>query len=129
MSSFVLTIVRFIRAFAHGLKDAEFRALLLVLVGLLVSGTIFYSTVEGWGLRGDPVLPARGLLDALYFSVTTLATVGYGDLHPTTPLSKVFTIVYIVLAWCRDVFARDFQLRLRGSDGDVGVAAFIRRAP
>ncbi len=86
MSSFVLTIVRFIRAFAHGLKDAEFRALLLVLVGLLVSGTIFYSTVEGWGL-----------LDALYFSVTTLATVGYGDLHPTTPLSKVFTIVYIVL--------------------------------
>jgi voltage-gated potassium channel len=86
MSSFVLTILRFIRAFAHGLKDAEFRALLLVLVGLLVSGTIFYSTVEGWGL-----------LDALYFSVTTLATVGYGDLHPTTPLSKVFTIVYIVL--------------------------------
>ena len=86
MSSFVLIIVRFIRAFAHGLKDAEFRALLLVLVGLLVSGTIFYSTVEGWGL-----------LDALYFSVTTLATVGYGDLHPTTPLSKVFTIVYIVL--------------------------------
>ena len=86
MSSFFLTIARFIRAFAHGLKDAEFRALLLVLVGLLVSGTIFYSTVEGWGL-----------LDALYFSVTTLATVGYGDLHPTTPLSKVFTIVYIVL--------------------------------
>ena len=81
MSSFVLTIVRFIRAFAHGLKDAEFRALLLVLVGLLVSGTIFYSTVEGWGL-----------LDSLYFSVSTLATVGYGDLHPTTPLSKVFTM-------------------------------------
>ena len=86
MSSFVLTLARFIRAFAHGLKDAEFRALLFVLVGLLVSGTIFYSTVEGWGL-----------LDALYFSVSTLATIGYGDLHPTTPLSKVFTIVYIIL--------------------------------
>ena len=86
MSWFFLIMARFIRAFVHGLKDAEFRALLLVLVGLLVSGTIFYSTVEGWGL-----------LDALYFSVATLATVGYGDLHPTTPLSKVFTIVYIVL--------------------------------
>ena len=82
----MLTLVRFIRAFRHGLKDAEFRALLLVLVGLLVSGTIFYSTIEGWGL-----------LDSLYFSVATLATVGYGDLHPTTPLSKVFTIAYIVL--------------------------------
>ena len=86
MSSFVLTLVRFIRAFGRGLKDAEFRALLLVLVGLLVSGTIFYSTVEGWGI-----------LDSLYFSVTTLATVGYGDLHPTTPLSKLFTMLYIVL--------------------------------
>jgi hypothetical protein len=86
MSSFLLTIVRFLRAFRRGLKDAEFRALLFVLVGLLVSGTIFYSTVEGWGI-----------LDSLYFSVTTLATVGYGELHPTTPLSKVFTMIYIVL--------------------------------
>ena len=86
MSSFLLTLARLIRAFGRGLKDAEFRALLFVLVGLLVSGTIFYSTVEGWGI-----------LDSLYFSVITLATVGYGDLHPTTPLSKVFTMVYIVL--------------------------------
>ena len=81
-----LTLARFVRAFVHGLKDAEFRALLFVLVGLLVSGTIFYSTVEGWGI-----------LDSLYFSVSTLATVGYGDLHPAAPLLKVFTIVYIVL--------------------------------
>jgi voltage-gated potassium channel len=86
MPSFLLTLARFIRAFGHGLKDAEFRALLLVVVGLLFSGTTFYSTVEGWGA-----------LDSLYFSVSTLATIGYGDLHPTTPLSKVFTMVYIVL--------------------------------
>jgi len=86
MSSFLLTLARFMRAFVRGLKDAEFRALLFVLVGLLVSGTIFYSTVEGWGI-----------LDSLYFCVTTLATIGYGDLHPTTPLSKVFTMFYIIL--------------------------------
>ncbi len=86
MSSFLLTLARFMRAFARGLRDAEFRALLFVLVGLLISGTIFYSTVEGWGI-----------LDSLYFCVTTLATVGFGDLHPTTPLSKVFTTIYIVL--------------------------------
>ena len=86
MSSFLLTLARFMRAFVRGLKDAEFRALLFVLVGLLVCGAIFYSTVEHWSI-----------LDSLYFSVSTLATVGYGDLHPTTPLSKVFTIFYIVL--------------------------------
>ena len=86
MPTFLLTLARFISALGHGLKDAEFRALLFVLVGLLVSGTVFYSTVEGWGI-----------LDSLYFSVSTLATIGFGDLHPTTPLSKVFTMVYIGL--------------------------------
>ena len=59
---------------------------MLVVVGLLVSGTIFYSTRRG-----------LGSLDSLYFSVSTLATIGFGDLHPTTPLSKVFTMVYIVV--------------------------------
>jgi voltage-gated potassium channel len=86
MSSFALTFARFVRAFVHGLKDEEFHALLFVLVGLLVSGTIIYSTVEGWGT-----------LDSLYFSVSTLATIGDRDLHPTTPFSKVFTMVYILL--------------------------------
>jgi voltage-gated potassium channel len=35
------------------------------------------------------------VVDALYFSVTTLTTVGLGDLAPTTTLGKLFTIVYI----------------------------------
>jgi Ion channel len=35
-------------------------------------------------------------LDSLYFSVVTLATVGFGDLHPTTDPAKLFTIFYII---------------------------------
>jgi voltage-gated potassium channel len=82
----LLALLRFMRSFGHGLKDAEFRALLIVLVVQLVCATTFYSMVEGWEV-----------LDSLYFSVSTLATVGFGDLHPSTPLSKVFTMVYMVL--------------------------------
>ncbi len=51
---------------------------------LLISGTLFYSYSEKWNY-----------VDSLYFSVTTLATVGYGDLHPTNPMSKIFTVLYI----------------------------------
>jgi hypothetical protein len=47
-------------------------------------GTVVYSVLERWSL-----------VDSLYFSVVTLATVGFGDLHPTTDLAKLFTVLYI----------------------------------
>ena len=34
-------------------------------------------------------------LDSAYFSVVTIATVGYGDFAPKTALGKAFTIAYI----------------------------------
>jgi voltage-gated potassium channel Kch len=51
---------------------------------ILLSGTVFYRTVEGWSW-----------IDALYFSVTTISTVGLGDLSPQTDFGKLFTVVYI----------------------------------
>src|SRR5918995_1358378 len=52
----------------------------------IVSGTAFYSLVEG--LR---------FVDALYFSVVTLTTVGYGDFAPETDVGKLFTAVYVLV--------------------------------
>lgn len=81
---FYITIFRFINGIRGGLKDPGFRALLVFVLVLLLTGTIFYSSVEGW----RP-------LDALYFSVTTLTTIGFGDFAPKTDLGKIFTIFYI----------------------------------
>jgi hypothetical protein len=75
----------FVQSIRAQLDDDAFRATLVLFLGLLVAGTIVYSIVEGW----SP-------LDSLYFSVVTLATVGYGDLHPVTDLGKAFTILYIL---------------------------------
>jgi len=86
MTSFFITLFRFCLAFIRGLRDPEFRTLFISLLALLVSGTIFYSSVEGWGV-----------VDSVYFCIMTLATVGYGDLHPTNEFSKIFTIVYLIL--------------------------------
>ena len=81
----ILTLlVSFWRDLGELASDPRGRSLLLYVVIVLVFGTIFYSLAEGWSL-----------IDAFYFSVVTLTTVGYGDLSPTTPLAKVFTTVYI----------------------------------
>lgn len=82
IATFVAT-VRLLKALARAVADPATRGLVLLAVLTLVSGTVFYSSVEGWGV-----------LDALYFSVVTLTTIGYGDLAVTTDAAKVFTIVY-----------------------------------
>ena len=86
MLSLLLGLVRLGQSIARSVRDPQFRALLLLYGALLVIGTAFYARAEGWTV-----------LDALYFCVVTLATVGYGDLAPRTPLGKVFTIVYILI--------------------------------
>ena len=67
------------------LRDRDSRRVFLWALATLLLGAFFYHWVEGWSL-----------LDALYFCVVSLATVGYGDLTPTTPIARMFTIVYLI---------------------------------
>ncbi len=74
------------RAMAAVWRDPETKALPVVAGILVLTGTLFYWRFEdGWSV-----------IDALYFSVVTLTTVGYGDLHATSPGTKIFTIIYIL---------------------------------
>jgi len=67
------------------LRDRDSRPAFLWALTTLLVGTIFYHWAEGWSY-----------LDSLYFCVVSLATVGYGDLTPTTPIAKLFTIAYLI---------------------------------
>ena len=59
---------------------------ILVLLSLiLVVGTLGYHLIEGWPL-----------FDALYMTVITLATVGYGETHPLSVGGRLFTIFMIL---------------------------------
>jgi voltage-gated potassium channel len=75
-----------LQAMARMARDPEGRGLLLLVVSLFLGGTIFYCATEGWDV-----------IDSLYFSTTTLATVGFGDFVPTHWYSKLFTVVYILV--------------------------------
>jgi hypothetical protein len=66
-------------------RDKESRPVFYWAGGMLLAGVLVYHWLEGWSY-----------LDALYFCVVSLATVGYGDLTPTTPLARAFTIIYLI---------------------------------
>ncbi len=67
------------------LRDHDSRPAIFWALGTLLIGTLAYHWLEGWSF-----------LDSLYFCVVSLATVGYGDYTPTTPIAKLFTIGYLV---------------------------------
>jgi voltage-gated potassium channel len=81
-----ILIVNSIRAIRTLWEDAQFRSLARLALIAIASGTFFYWLFED-----------LSVVNALYFSVTTLATVGYGDFSPTTTAGKLFTVVYVLV--------------------------------
>lgn len=86
MIPFLLTFYRLYQAIVRVWRDQEVHAAMVLAAILLVTGTYFYTQVEGWSW-----------VDALYFCIATVSTVGYGDLTPQTTLGKLFTVVYILI--------------------------------
>lgn len=83
MISFLLTLKRMLTGLFHAFKEKNFRTLFIITLLMLLSGTLFYREVEQFAW-----------IDALFFSVMTLTTVGAAELAPHTTLGKLFTIVY-----------------------------------
>ena len=66
-------------------REPETRVLVVGAAATIGIGMVVYHVLEGWGW-----------IDCLYFAVVTLATVGFGDLHPTNDPAKLFTVAYIL---------------------------------
>ena len=70
----------------------------LLSIGLLIAlgaaGTLGYAYLEGWSLQ-----------DALYMTIITLSTVGFGEVRPLSVGGEWFTIVFIALGFVVAGFA------------------------
>jgi hypothetical protein len=65
------------------LLDHRTRPIFIYAVLIIGIGAALFHWLEGWNW-----------IDSVYFVVITLTTIGYGDLSPTTPTTKVITIFY-----------------------------------
>lgn len=59
---------------------------ILLAILLVLCGTLGYIVIEKW----QP-------LDALYMTVITLATVGYGEVHHVSSVGQIYTIILIII--------------------------------
>lgn len=69
----------------HGFKS-RLKVFLIIFCVLMILGTFGFMAIEG-----------RSLIDSFYYVIVTIATVGYGDVHPVTTTGKIFTIALIVM--------------------------------
>jgi hypothetical protein len=98
------------------LGEREGKILVGVTIGTIALGTVAYMWLEGWSA-----------VDALYFSVVALATVGFGDFVPITDAGKVFTVVYILFGiGILAAFASELTMDRRAA---VAQRLATRRAP
>jgi hypothetical protein len=69
------------------MKAIRFRLVILfsILLTLLVVGTVGFMLIE----KLSPI-------DAIYFTVVTISTVGYGDIHASTVAGKVLALFLII---------------------------------
>ncbi len=46
----------------------------------------------------DPDASIQSISDALWYTIVTLSTVGYGDLYPVTPVGKLIGVLFVLLS-------------------------------
>ncbi|KAF4371727.1 hypothetical protein G4B88_030831, partial [Cannabis sativa] len=71
-------------------RQAFFLLLIYLSLGVLIYS---FNTDHFSGVETHPVV------DALYFCIVTMCTIGYGDIAPLTPFTKVFACVFVLVGF------------------------------
>jgi voltage-gated potassium channel len=58
---------------------------IIILASIIAAGTVGYMLIEGWALT-----------EAVYMTVITVSTVGYGEIHPLSEAGRIFSIALII---------------------------------
>ncbi|XP_026446404.1 two-pore potassium channel 5-like [Papaver somniferum] len=66
---------------------------------LLVFYLIFGVTIYSFNQENFSGIETHPVVDALYFCIVTMCTIGYGDIAPLTPATKIFACVFVLVGF------------------------------
>ena len=66
-------------------SSRNFQISLIFFIVIIVVGTFGYVMIEGWDM-----------LDALYMTIITISTIGFGEIRPLHPAGRFFTLFLII---------------------------------
>ena len=83
----------------HLIKGGKLTRLISIQIFIMISFGIFYyyigTTKNGHFSMEQTMTP----LDALYLSIVTQTTVGYGDISPKSDLARIVSMIQMVLGY------------------------------
>ncbi|KAI3456578.1 hypothetical protein Pfo_013241 [Paulownia fortunei] len=71
----------------------DFKLVLLVLLAYLGAGAVCFFLVR-YQIKGNKT---NGIVDAIYFCIVTMTTVGYGDLVPDSTMAKLLACIFVFI--------------------------------
>jgi voltage-gated potassium channel len=87
----------------------------VILASITAVGVVGYRLIGGWSL-----------FDALYMTIITISTVGYGEVHPLSTGGRVFTI-FLILGGIGGAFYAIFGIAAYVVEGQFGITLGRRR--
>ena len=74
--------------FSRDLSNRPYKLAIYAIIGVLL--------LMIYGVVGSYIIMRLDIINSLYFTVQTIATVGFGDIRPITPIQKLFTITLVM---------------------------------
>jgi voltage-gated potassium channel len=106
-------------------KNTKFRLIIYLAV---------FTVLLSVGIIGFMFFEDMSLTNAIYFSIVTMATVGYGDIHPQTEIGKILALIVIiggvgtflgVIASITDLFVNRREEAIRQQKVDMVTGLFF----
>jgi len=99
------------------MRKITFKLLTKLPTKYVTTGILLIMLLFAYGIIGSHFIMGLNLIDSIYYSVVTMATVGYGDYIPVTGIQKIFATTLALggvglLAYVFNVILTNFQEKM-----------------